>query len=69
MEKKFLTIQEASDLIRLKIPTIKKLISLGRIPSYKVSGKRLFDRDELIEWVKSQKDHRYQEKGGMGQVE
>jgi excisionase family DNA binding protein len=65
MEKKFLTIQEASDLIRLKVPTIKKLISLGKIPSYKVSGKRLFDRDELIEWVKSQKNDRYQREGGM----
>jgi excisionase family DNA binding protein len=62
METKFLTIQEASDLIRLKVPTIKRLISLGKIPSYKVSGKRLFDRDELIEWVKSQKDDRYQKK-------
>jgi excisionase family DNA binding protein len=64
MEKIFLTIQEAADLIRLKVPTIKRLVSLGKIPSYKVSGKRLFDREELIEWVRSQKNHRYQEKGG-----
>jgi excisionase family DNA binding protein len=65
MENKFLTFQEASELIRLKVPTIKRLIAMGKIPSYKVSGKRLFDRDELIEWVKSQKNDRYQEKGGM----
>ena len=63
--EKFLTIQEASELIRFKVPTIKRLVAMGKIPSYKVSGKRLFDRDELIEWVKSQKDDRYQNKGGM----
>ncbi len=65
MEKIFLTIQEAADLIRLKVPTIKRLVAMGKIPSYKVSGKRLFDRQELIDWVKSQKNDRYQEKGGM----
>ena len=65
MEKIFLTIQEAAELIRLKTPTIKRLVAMGKIPSYKVSGRRLFDRDELIEWVKSQKDRRYREKGGM----
>lgn len=65
MEKIFLTIQEAADLIRLKVPTIKRLVAMGKIPSYKVSGKRLFDRQELIDWVKSQKDNRYQGKGGM----
>jgi len=65
MEKIFLTIQEASELIRLKVPTIKRLVAMGKIPSYKVSGRRLFDRDELIQWVKSQKDDRYQGKGGM----
>jgi excisionase family DNA binding protein len=65
MEKIFLTTQEAADLIRLKVPTIKRLVAMGRIPSYKVSGRRLFDREELIQWVKSQKDDRYQNKGGM----
>ena len=65
MEKIFLTIQETAELLRLKTPTIKRLIAMGKIPSYKVSGRRLFDRDELIQWVKSQKDDRYQNKGGM----
>ena len=64
MEKIFLTIQEAADLIRLKVPTIKRLVAMGKIPSYKVSGRRLFDRYELIEWVKSQKNDRYQKEGG-----
>jgi excisionase family DNA binding protein len=56
MENKFLTIKETSELLRINISTINRFIKEGKIPSYKVGKRRLFDRDELIEWVKSQKD-------------
>jgi len=59
MEKKFLTIREAAELISFSVPAIKKMIAAGKIPCYKVGGKRLFDRDELIEWVKSKRDQRF----------
>jgi hypothetical protein len=34
------------------------MIRRGMVPSYKIGGKRLFNRKELIQWVKSQKEGR-----------
>ncbi len=62
MEQRFINIQQASQLVCLSIPMIKKLIASGKIPSYKLEGKRLFDKDELIEWVKSKRDERCESK-------
>lgn len=61
MNKKFISIQEASELLSLSVPTIKNQVKRGLVPSYKVGGRRLFDPDELFEWVKSQRDKRYKE--------
>ena len=61
MEKKFITIQDAAKLLSISIPTIKNYVKDGLIPSYKVGGRRLFDPDELVEWVKSKRDKRYKE--------
>ena len=55
MEDRFLTIKEASKLTKLSISHINKLVKEGVIPSLKVGKRRLFDRDELIAWMKSQK--------------
>ena len=55
MEDIFLTIKEASALTKLSISHINKLVKEGVIPSLKVGKRRLFDRDELIAWMKSQK--------------
>ena len=56
MEKKFITIAEVVELLSLSRPTINRLIARGEIPNYKVGKRRLFDRDELIAWVKDHKD-------------
>jgi excisionase family DNA binding protein len=56
MEDKFLTIKEASRLTKLSVSLINKLVNERKIPSLKVGKRRLFDRDELIAWMKSQKD-------------
>jgi excisionase family DNA binding protein len=56
MDKQFLTFKEAIELLRLSRPTIERMIIRGEIPSYKVGKRRLFDRDELIEWVKSHRE-------------
>lgn len=58
VEKKFIPIKEASKLLSISVTKINMLIKERKIPSYKVNGKRLFDRDELIRWVKSHKDNR-----------
>lgn len=56
MEKKFINIGETINLLGLSRPTINRLIARGEIPSYKVGKRRLFDRDELAEWIKGHRD-------------
>jgi excisionase family DNA binding protein len=59
MEKKFITIAAVVELLSLSRPTINRLIARGEIPNYKVGKRRLFDRDELIAWVKGHKDGKH----------
>jgi len=48
-----LTIQQASELINLSVPTIYGLVSKGDIPVSK-KGKRLyFSKKELLAWIQS----------------
>lgn len=61
MEKRFLAIGEAAELIGLSIPTINRYVEKNTIPSHKIGGRRLFDREELIEWVRSYNSHGVQE--------
>jgi len=56
--EKYLTIRETSNFLKVSTSTLNRLIKHNNIPSYKVGDRRLFDRDELIEWVKT---HRTQE--------
>jgi excisionase family DNA binding protein len=56
MDKIFLTFIEAAQFLRLSKPTVERFVAEGKIPSYKVGKRRLFDRDELIEWVKSHRN-------------
>jgi excisionase family DNA binding protein len=53
MDKIFITLSNAMNLLSLSRQTINRFIARGEIPNYKVGKRRLFDRDELIEWVKS----------------
>ena len=53
-EKTYLTVGEACELIRMSRVTLYRMIRKGIVPSYKIGGKRLFNRRELIQWVKSQ---------------
>jgi excisionase family DNA binding protein len=54
-DKKYLTVRETSELLRISVSTLNRLVNQHRIPSYKVSYRRLFDRDELVEWVRAQR--------------
>lgn len=58
MEDKFLNIKETSQFLKIHISTINRLIETGEIPSYKVRKRRLFDREELVEWVKAHREGR-----------
>lgn len=58
MEKRFLSSADATIFLGVSRPLIEKLVGLKAIPSYKIGKRRLFDKEELIEWVKSHKDQR-----------
>ncbi|MBB2146835.1 helix-turn-helix domain-containing protein [Pedobacter sp. LMG 31464] len=52
-EQDLLTIQQASELVTLAVPTLYSKVSLKEIPFCK-KGKRLyFSKSELLKWVKS----------------
>jgi excisionase family DNA binding protein len=50
---KFLTVDEAATLLKVKRQTIYKWICEKRIPSFAVGGRTLFDEAELVDWVRS----------------
>ncbi len=58
MEQKYITIKDLSKLINVGIGAIYNLIKSNEIPSYKVGGKRLFDRGEILDWMKQHREGR-----------
>ena len=64
MDRKYLTYAETMEFLRLSRPTVSRLIARKEIPSYKIGRLRLFDREELIEWVKSHRDDKPKMKKG-----
>ena len=58
MEKKFISAPEAAELLGLSRATVDRHAKKGSMPSYLVGDRRLFDPDELIEWVKSHRNDR-----------
>ncbi len=56
MYRKFMTFSETMEFLRLSRPTVSRLIARGEIPSYKIGKLRIFDQEELIDWVKSHRD-------------
>jgi excisionase family DNA binding protein len=54
-EEKYLTVRETSTFLRISVSTLNRLVRQNEIPSYKVSYRRLFDKEELVEWVRAQR--------------
>jgi excisionase family DNA binding protein len=52
---KFLTVDEASELLRVKRQTIYKWICQRKIPSISIGGRTLFDARDLDLWIESSK--------------
>ncbi|OGL46797.1 MAG: hypothetical protein A2161_16550 [Candidatus Schekmanbacteria bacterium RBG_13_48_7] len=52
MNEEFLTVKETAVFLKMGISTLNRLIKNGKIPSYKVEGKRLFSKTEIVTWVK-----------------
>lgn len=55
VETEFLTLKEAANFLRITVTTLNRVMREGQLPSYKIGGRRLFDKAELIEWVKKHK--------------
>lgn len=56
LDKDLLTIQEASELLHLTVPTLYSKNSKGEIPGVCKQGKRLyFSKQSLIDWIKEGK--------------
>ena len=47
----FLTVPEAAKLTRYSEQTIRLKVMQGNIPSIKLGGKRLFNKEELLKWI------------------
>ncbi len=56
MKKKDINVKDLSKLINIGIGGIYTLIRKGDIPSYKVGGKRLFDQEEILGWMKQHRE-------------
>ena len=53
MESEFLTIKEAAKFLKIGVATLNRFLREEGIPSYKIGGRRLFEKNELVEWVKT----------------
>lgn len=51
VERIFLTFQEAQQFLSVSHQTMYNLMRQG-LPSHKIGKKRVFLRDELIQWIK-----------------
>jgi len=68
VEEKYLTLQQTSKFLKISISTLNRLIRQNRIPSYKVGHRRLFDKDELVQWVRTQSTEFQVDGCGMKEV-
>ncbi len=50
-----ITIEELSDLLKVKKSTLYSWVHYGTIPFYKLNGLLRFEMDEIMEWVKGSK--------------
>jgi len=48
---KYLTVDEAADLLRVKRQTVYKWICERKIPSISVGGRTLFEEGDLQKWI------------------
>ena len=63
MEKRYLSMNDASEYLSLSRITLHRLVKAGTMPSYKVGKKRLFDKQELDKWMQTKKDKPKSKKG------
>ena len=54
-----LTTADAAELLHVHVEYLRKLVRDGKVPCHRFPGGRemRFDRDELLEWLRSQPGH------------
>jgi excisionase family DNA binding protein len=57
MVDEFLTTKDMAKLLKSSEVWIKQLVKKSMIPSYKIGGKRLFKKEEIEQWIESQKEN------------
>ncbi len=55
MEAKFYTIKELIEILKVSESWIMRRIKANEIPSYKMGRKRLFKKEDVDQWIESQK--------------
>ena len=56
------TVRDVAVLLGVAEQTIRKWVWERRIPSVKIGGRRMFERDEIIRWIE---ENRSPEVGGV----
>jgi excisionase family DNA binding protein len=51
----FLTADELAAVLRCQPEKVYRLAARGELPSYKVEGRRLFERGEVMRWLESRR--------------
>ena len=52
----FLTADELAEVLRCQPEKVYRLAARGELPSYKVEGRRLFDKTEIVRWLNARHD-------------
>ena len=49
----FLTADELAVILRCQPEKVYRLAAHGELPSYKIEGRRLFDENEVAQWLRA----------------
>lgn len=52
---KLMTVQELSEMLRVKVKTLYQWAELRQIPCIKINGVLRFDQDDIIQWIEENK--------------
>lgn len=56
IESKFYTIKEVAQLLHVSEIWVRRRMDSKELPSYKFGRRRLFKKEEIDQWIESQKD-------------
>jgi len=56
MSTEFLVTKEVAKILRGTDRWVKRLVTKSLIPSYKIGGKRLYKKEDIMRWIDSYKE-------------